>query len=139
MNSISEKVRVLCCGTFDYLHLGHESFLRQASVLGDELYVVIARDVNVVKLKGRLPDHDEITRKTMVEDLGLAKKVVLGHKGVNLLRIVSELNPDVIALGYDQNHPSKLREKFPLIQIEKLESFEPEKFKSSVIREQYHQ
>ena len=137
MNSALEKVRVLCCGTFDYLHPGHESFLTQASLLGDELIVVIARDSNVGKLKGRLPDHDEITRKKKVEKLGIAVNVVLGHEGMNLLRIVSEINPDVIALGYDQRPPNKLSEQFPKIRIKRLDSFEPEKFKSSVIRKQY--
>jgi cytidyltransferase-like protein len=137
MNSAREKVRVLCCGTFDYLHPGHESFLTQASLLGDDLCVVIARDSNVGILKGRLPDHDETTRKIKVENLGIAENVVLGHEGLNLLRIVSEINPDVIALGYDQRHPHKLSEQFPMIRIERLDAFEPEKFKSSVIRKQY--
>ena len=137
MSSALEKIRVLCCGTFDYLHPGHESFLTQASLLGDELIVVIARDSNVGKLKGRLPDHDEITRKKKVEKLGIAVKVVLGHEGMDLLRIVSEINPDVIALGYDQRPPKKLTEQFPKIRIKRLASFEPEKFKSSVIRKQY--
>ena len=137
MNSALEKIRVLCCGTFDYLHPGHESFLTQASFLGDELIVVIARDSNVGKLKGRLPDHDEITRKKKVEKLGIAVNVVLGHEGMDLLRIVSEINPDVIALGYDQRPPNKLTEQFPKIRIKRLASFEPEKFKSSVIRKQY--
>tara|TARA_B100001250_G_scaffold159231_1_gene136763 strand:- start:2877 stop:3296 length:420 start_codon:yes stop_codon:yes gene_type:complete len=137
MSSALEKIRVLCCGTFDYLHPGHESFLTQASLLGDELIVVIARDSNVGKLKGRLPDHDEITRKKKVEKLGIAVNVVLGHEGMNLLRIVSEINPDVIALGYDQRPPNKLSEQFPKIRIKRLDSFEPEKFKSSVIRKQH--
>tara|TARA_B100000579_G_C22382210_1_gene643327 strand:+ start:186 stop:605 length:420 start_codon:yes stop_codon:yes gene_type:complete len=137
MSSALEKIRVLCCGTFDYLHPGHESFLTQASLLGDELIVVIARDSNVGKLKGRLPDHDEITRKKKVEKLGIAVNVVLGHEGLNLLRIVSEINPDVIALGYDQRPPNKLSEQFPKIRIKRLASFEPEKFKSSVIRKQH--
>ena len=137
MSSALEKIRVLCCGTFDYLHPGHESFLTQASLLGDELIVVIARDSNVGKLKGRLPDHDEITRKKKVEKLGIAVNVVLGHEGMNLLRIVSEINPDVIALGYDQRPPNKLSEQFPKIRIKRLDSFEPERFKSSVIRKQH--
>ena len=137
MNSSQKKSRVLCCGTFDYLHPGHESFLNQASILAEELYVVVARDSNVLRLKGRLPDHDEKTRKTRVENLGIAQKVVLGYEGFNLLRIVTELNPDVIALGYDQQHPKKLREVFPEMRVEKLNPFEPEKFKSSVIRKNY--
>tara|TARA_B100001094_G_C17965715_1_gene687760 strand:+ start:151 stop:570 length:420 start_codon:yes stop_codon:yes gene_type:complete len=137
MNNTQERIRVLCCGTFDYLHRGHESFLRQASALGDELYVVIARDSNVVRIKGRIPDHNELMRKTRVEDLGIAQKVVMGNEGLDLLQVVGELSPDVIALGYDQNCPKNLITSFPTVRIERLDSFEPEKFKSSVIRKQF--
>ena len=137
MNNIQGRIRVLCCGTFDYLHPGHESFLRQASALGNQLYVVIARDSNVVKLKGRRPDHNELVRKARVENLGIAQKVFLGNEGLNLLQIVHELNPDVIALGYDQHCPENLITSFPMVRIRKLDSFEPERFKSSVIRKQF--
>ena len=64
--------RVLCCGTFDYLHPGHESFLNQASRLGEELVVVVARDENVERLKDRKPDHEEEIRRARVESLGIA-------------------------------------------------------------------
>ena len=138
MNSSHKKSRVLCCGTFDYLHPGHESFLKQASALGNELYVVIARDSNVVKLKGRRPDHNELMRKKKVENLSIAQKVVLGNEGLNLLQIVHELNPDVIALGYDQHCPENLITSFPAVRIKKLDSFQPKKFKSSVIRKQFY-
>ena len=37
------RKRVMCCGTFDYLHPGHLSFIAQAAALGDDLYVVVAR------------------------------------------------------------------------------------------------
>lgn len=138
MNNTQERIRVLCCGTFDYLHPGHESFLKQASALGNELYVVIARDSNVVKLKGRRPDHNELMRKKKVENLSIAQKVVLGNEGLNLLQIVHELNPDVIALGYDQHCPENLITSFPAVRIKKLDSFQPKKFKSSVIRKQFY-
>ena len=45
MNTPNKKV--ICFGTFDILHLGHVNFFKQAKSLGDELVVVIARDVNV--------------------------------------------------------------------------------------------
>jgi len=73
--------RVLCCGTFDYLHPGHESFLKQAAKLADELVVVVARDENVKRLKGRSPDHKEEVRRARVEGLGIAQKVQLGYAG----------------------------------------------------------
>ena len=71
--------RVLCCGTFDYLHPGHISFLRQASRLGSELFVVVARDENVKRIKGRFPDQDEQERKARIEELDFVDDAVLAR------------------------------------------------------------
>ncbi len=126
--------RVLSCGTFDHLHPGHESFLQQAAALGTELCVVVARDENVERLKGRRPAHDEDQRKLALEELPYITEVRLGHTGTNLLRVVAEIAPDVIALGYDQKSPPGLREAFPDCDIVVLKSHHPEKFKSSLFR-----
>ncbi len=127
--------RVLCCGTFDYLHPGHESFLRQAASLGDELYVVIARDENVHRIKGHYPDHGEEARRTQVESLGIADRVQLGYEGQNLLQVVGDIAPDVIALGYDQRCPPELATRFPNCKVVVLEAHQPERYKSSFIRQ----
>jgi FAD synthetase len=37
-------VRILATGTFDILHPGHLRYLSEAKELGDELYVIVARD-----------------------------------------------------------------------------------------------
>ena len=126
--------RVLCCGTFDYLHPGHISFLEQAAALGNRLFVVVARDENVERIKGRRPDHNEEERRVKVEDLGLADEVRLGYPGANFLKVVSEIAPDIIALGYDQRAPSGLREAFPQCEVLILEAHHPEKYKSSLYR-----
>lgn len=129
-----KRRRVLCCGTFDYLHPGHLSFLRQAAQLGDELYVVIARDENVKRIKGKYPDHGEEERRSRVAALGIADEVRLGHLGADFLRVVAEIRPDIIALGYDQARPSGLEEAFPECQIVVLEPHQPERYKSSLYR-----
>lgn len=126
--------RVLSCGTFDHLHPGHRSFLEQAAALGDELVVVVARDENVRRLKGRLPDHGEDERRTRVEALGIASQVRLGYPGADFLRIVAEIAPQTIALGYDQKPPPGLQEAFPQVQVVVLKPYYPEKFKSSLFR-----
>lgn len=127
--------RVLCCGTFDHLHPGHESFLRQAAGLGAELVVVVARDENVERIKGRAPSQDEETRRRAVGDLGFVDEARLGNRGADLLRAVTEVGPDVIALGYDQRTPPGLTEAFAACEIVILEPFHSHKYKSSVIRE----
>ena len=109
--------RVLSCGTFDHLHPGHESFLQQAAALGTELCVVVARDENVERLKGRHPDHDEEERMAALGELPYVTEVRLGYPGKNLLRVVEEIAPDIIALGYDQKSPPGLREAFPDLEL----------------------
>ncbi|MFA6110201.1 MAG: adenylyltransferase/cytidyltransferase family protein [Candidatus Latescibacterota bacterium] len=126
--------RVLCCGTFDYLHPGHVSFLRQAASLGDELVVVVARDENVQRAKGRPPEKNEEERQAQVAALGIATEVRLGNPGADLLRVVAEVSPEVIALGYDQAPPRGLTEAFPHCRIVTLEPHQPERFKSSLFR-----
>lgn len=126
--------RVLSCGTFDHLHPGHRSFLEQAAALGDELVVVVARDENVRRLKGRFPDHGEEERRTRVEALGFASQVRLGYPGLDFLKIVAEIKPQIIALGYDQKPPPGLQEAFPQVQLVVLKPYYPEKYKSSLFR-----
>ena len=126
--------RVLCCGTFDYLHPGHISFLEQAHELGSELFVVVARDENVERIKGRPPDHSEEERKTNLARLGLADDVRLGNAGTNFLNVVVDIAPDVIALGYDQKTPRDLASRFSNLEIVVLAPHFPEKYKSSLYR-----
>ena len=126
--------RVLCCGTFDRFHPGHESFLRQAAGLGAELFVVVARDENVMRIKGRPPDQLEEERLAALAELEIVDDARLGYAGMDLLRVVAEINPDVIALGYDQRPPPALAESFPHCEIAVMEAFHPEKYKSSLFR-----
>ena len=128
--------RVLCCGTFDYLHPGHISFLQQAATLGSQLFVVVARDENVRRIKGRYPDHTEEERKAALEGLDLVDDVRLGYPGgrSNFLRVVADIEPDIVALGYDQQAPTGLREALPNGEIVFLEPHFPDKYKSSLFR-----
>ena len=128
--------RVLCCGTFDYLHPGHISFLEQASALGSELYVVVARDENVKQIKGRAPEQGESERKANLEISAIADDVRLGYAGGqgNFLNVVTDIAPDIIALGYDQKAPPDLATRFPDCEIVVLAPHYPEKFKSSLFR-----
>ena len=50
--------RVVATGTFDLLHPGHVLYLERSRALGDELVVIVARDVNVRhKPKPVLPEE----------------------------------------------------------------------------------
>jgi len=94
-------VRVMATGTFDLLHIGHLYYLEEAKKLGDELIVVIANDETVRKNKHNPVTPQEMRRK-LVEALKPVDKAVIGYKD-DFLKIVEEIRPDIIALGYDQN------------------------------------
>ncbi len=126
--------RVMCCGTFDHFHPGHDSFLRQAARLGDELFVVVARDSNVLRIKGKGPDQAEDERLRRVSEHDAVDDARLGYAGSDFLRVVADIGPGVIALGYDQKAPPRLARAFPGCRIVTLEAFEPERYKSSLMR-----
>lgn len=95
-------VRVMATGVFDLLHPGHIHYLAEAKKLGDELVVVVARDRTAERFKHR-PIASEDQRLEMVRALKPVDRAVLGNEG-DIFEILTELRPDVIALGYDQVH-----------------------------------
>jgi FAD synthetase len=107
--ALRPHVRVMTTGVFDLLHPGHIALLEEAAKLGDELVVVIARDESAEKEKHR-PITPEEHRRRMVEALKPVSRAVLGHRG-DYYRIVEELKPDIIALGYDQRYDEKAVEE----------------------------
>lgn len=127
------KRRVLSFGTFDILHPGHVFFLKSAKKKGDELFVIIARDSSVQKIKKIIPHFSENERKLQVESLSFVDFVFLGDEN-DFLRIPKAINPDVIVLGYDQAIPSNLAEIFPNTKIIRLTDHFSEEFKSSKLR-----
>lgn len=95
-------VRVMTTGVFDLLHPGHVHMLEEAARLGDELVVVIARDESAQKEK-HAPITPEEQRRHMVQALKPVDQAVLGHRG-DYYQIVEEMQPDVFALGFDQDY-----------------------------------
>ena len=133
-----KKKKILVFGTFDIFHKGHEFFLKEAKKYGN-LEVVVARDSTVKKVKGIFPLNNELTRLKVIKSLDYVDKAVLGNKA-NKYKIIEELKPDIICLGYDQNSftkdlKKKIKEKGLKIKIIKFKkSFKPEKYKSSKLR-----
>ncbi|MFH1598629.1 MAG: adenylyltransferase/cytidyltransferase family protein [Patescibacteria group bacterium] len=129
--------RVIVFGTFDVLHQGHHNFFRQAKKYG-ELFVVIARDRNVKKIKGQKPTFSEKTRRNSVAKLKNAEAVYLGNLS-DPYKIIEKIKPDVIALGYDQNSFTKnleaeLKKRKISAKIIRLKPYQPHKYKSSRIK-----
>jgi FAD synthetase len=92
--------RVVATGTFDILHPGHLYYLEESRRLGDELYVIVARDRNVKhKPKPVIPEGQRVK---MVAALRVVDHAVLGDLH-DMFRPIEEIRPDIITFGYDQH------------------------------------
>ena len=96
--------RVMAVGVFDLLHAGHLHYLEQAKELGDHLTVVIAHDDTV-----RMRKHEPVTsmdlRCRMVAGLKPVDQAIVGNPpSVPIYEILPLVKPDIIAIGYDQQH-----------------------------------
>ena len=98
-------VKVMATGTFDLLHLGHIYYLKEAKKLGDTLVVIVAKDSTVRRLKHE-PINSEEIRLNLIKELKIVDEAHLGHED-DMYKIVKEVKPDLIALGFDQIHDEK--------------------------------
>lgn len=131
------RMRIMVFGTFDGLHQGHESFLRQAKKLGDHLTVVVGRDSNVKQYKGSKPRLDENTRLKSIESNVSVNKAVLGELDHDYMKIISKEKPDIICLGYDQHSyglEDNLKQAKVPIRIIRLKAYMEHKYKSSIMK-----
>jgi FAD synthetase len=92
--------RVVATGTFDILHPGHLYYLEESRKLGDELWVIVARDANV-KHKPR-PIIPEEHRLRMVAALKPVTHAILGDK-TDMFRPIQEIQPAIITIGFNQH------------------------------------
>lgn len=126
--------KALAFGTFDGFHEGHRFYLDEAAKYGD-LTVVVGRDATVFKVKGKAPLRPENERLAEVRAAGY--DAVLGSNG-DKYAVLSEVRPDVIALGYDQTHfTDRLAEECAARGLEcrivRIGAHRPETYKSSLI------
>lgn len=91
--------RVVATGTFDILHPGHIFYLQESKKLGDELFVIVARDENV-KHKPH-PILPEEQRLAMIAALKPVDHAILGDH-TDMFRPIKEIRPDIITIGFNQ-------------------------------------
>ncbi len=133
----SAQKKVMVFGTFDGLHPGHIDFLRQAKEFGDCLVAIVGRDTTVRNIKGKLPRRNENERLSEIKKSGAVDDALLGNLG-DPYAVIGQINPDVIALGYDQNSftanlESELKKASILAMIVRLKPFKPEVYHSRLI------
>ena len=96
--------RVMAVGVFDLLHAGHLHYMEQAKSLGDHLTVVVAHD-DTVRMRKHEPVTGQELRRRMVEGLKPVDEAIIGNPpDVPIFDILPHVKPDIIALGYDQEH-----------------------------------
>jgi len=126
-------------GTFDLLHPGHLSYLKQAKGMGERLVVVVATDLNVEKGKGKKPVNNQEERRKKVGKIVFVDEAIIGEEK-DLLKIIEKTKPEIIALGYDQKPgEEELAKKFLKrgigAKIVRLKPYKEKIYKSSKIRE----
>jgi len=127
--------KVLMVGAFDIIHPGHLQAIKEAKRLGDYLTIVIARDQNILRLKGHLPYYNEKTRLKNLRNFKIADRVILGNLE-DKLKVIRIEKPDIIAMGYDQKPALELINGIKKlgVKIIRLSPFRSEIFKSSKLR-----
>ena len=134
------KTKIMVFGTFDGLHEGHVNFFEQAKgfIKNSFLIVSIARDKNVLKIKGKKPYLSEKERMALVQKNNLVDKVVLAGQDKYLAHILKE-KPDIIALGYDQKaYVAELKKDFKnrclSIKIIRLKPYKEKIYKNHLLK-----
>lgn len=144
-NKRVQSKSVLVFGTFDLLHAGHRSFLRQAKRLGHKLIVAVGRDRVVTKLKRRAPIQSERQRLRAVATLPIVHRAILASRNPwHRFAFINKLKPDVIALGYDQTHytnnlEKNLRQHGVRCKVVRLKPYQPQHYKTSLLRKRLAQ
>lgn len=91
---------MVATGTFDILHPGHLYYLTESRLMGDELHVIVARDVNVRhKLPPIIPEQQRLLMISALKPVDFAR---LGDLK-DMFRPIEEIRPAVITLGYNQH------------------------------------
>ena len=97
----NNKKTVFTNGCFDILHLGHHTYLKQSSNLGDFLVVAINSDESVKLLKGSdRPINNQNDRKFFLESLKYVDKVFVFDEDTPY-NLIKNILPDLIVKGGD--------------------------------------
>jgi len=122
---------VLTSGAFDLIHYGHIRLLEEAKRLGGQdarLVVIVARDETIRRLKGRPPVIPEDQRRAVVEALRVVDEALLGYEDLDMATVIDLVQPEIIAVGYDQDNIAALalkviEERGLKIQVKRINRF----------------
>src|SRR3972149_11922974 len=103
------KKRVFVAGSFDMLHSGHVTFLKQASEYG-ELFVGIGSDYSIEKYKHKKPVCNENERLFMVKAIRYVSEAWInsGEGSLDFIEDIEHFMPDIHICNKEQH--SEIRE-----------------------------
>ena len=88
-------------GTFDLLHFGHFSFLRQCRTLAERVIVSLNTDEFIEEFKGAAPILSYDERREGLLRCQYVDGVVANVGGADSKPAIEEVKPDIIAVGDD--------------------------------------
>lgn len=131
---MAKESLVMGFGTFDAFHPGHLFYIKELNKLGDRLTIVVARDTNVERIKGKAPHFEQDVRLQAVQQVDIANLVVLGNES-DFFEVIRQHEPDILGFGYDQRvNEEEIIAAFPSVKIVRVGAHEPHKYKSSIIK-----
>jgi cytidyltransferase-like protein len=130
---------VLIFGSFDGIHDGHRSLIKQAQEYGAAT-ISLAPDIQIQTLKGHAPKHSFAERKQALLENFPDTTIIPSDTDQSWSTVITT-QPDCIVLGYDQTQLRNALESFLEqsklnIPIHIATSHEPNKYKSSILNNQ---
>ena len=134
---------VVIFGVFDSVHEGHLAFIREAKSHGDILIAIVARDSVVFDIKNKLPELNEVERINNLLEIPEVDRVLLGDEQKGTYKVLQEVAPDIICLGYDQRDlESDIKKAIKIGTIKKAEIIsakphKPDELHSSILNKKF--
>lgn len=131
------KNSVLLFGSFDGIHPGHEYLMEEAQKYGSNTIIVLAQDSVIEMIKKRSPLHNLESRMENLSNEFENVTVVAGDSERGTWSAIKKYQPETIIVGYDQEglHAALIEiQSIYGFSLVKSDSFEPEKYKSSILR-----
>jgi len=100
---IENKKIVFTNGCFDLLHIGHITYLSEASSFGDKMIIGLNSDTSTKILKGpNRPVNDQNSRSVMLAAMYFVDAVILFDEDTPQ-NLITAILPDVLVKGGDYN------------------------------------
>jgi len=99
-------IKVVACGGFDPVHVGHIDYLKKAKALGDRLIVVLNND-NWLKKKKGFVFMQQNERKKILEAIRYVDEVIISAhkpntKDISINNELRKIRPSILAKGGDR-------------------------------------